>query len=263
MVDEKPRRCGGLALGLMLASSGAQAAAPMPAPAPAPAPAPVVWTTQADHQNMLDQLGIRALRPGPSGDEKAPNHANYDEALANPFPDYPALMRLNAGEEVKNARQWQQRRAEIKAGFDAEVLGKVPAHVPAVRWRVSREDHYALAGVPVVARHLVGGVDNAAFPAIAVEIRLVVVVPEHAPKPVPVLVMFGRYAGSPFGPAPVGAAALVPAKDSRREDLVAGAGALPCWTLPACRLTMARGCAKALSGWSTKASRASPAIGGR
>ena len=29
---------------------------------------------------MMDQLGIKALRPGPSGNEKAPNHANYDES---------------------------------------------------------------------------------------------------------------------------------------------------------------------------------------
>ena len=34
---------------------------------------------------MLDQLGITGLRPGPSGNEHAPDHANIDEALANPF----------------------------------------------------------------------------------------------------------------------------------------------------------------------------------
>ena len=38
---------------------------------------------------MMDQLGIKALRPGPSGNEKAPNHANYDESQANPFPNVP------------------------------------------------------------------------------------------------------------------------------------------------------------------------------
>jgi hypothetical protein len=32
--------------------------------------------TEQDHQNMMDQLGIKALRPGPSGDEKRPDHAN-------------------------------------------------------------------------------------------------------------------------------------------------------------------------------------------
>ena len=39
-------------------------------------PAPVNFTAQQDHDNMMQQLGIKAVRPGPSGDEKAPNHAN-------------------------------------------------------------------------------------------------------------------------------------------------------------------------------------------
>jgi len=53
-------------------------------------PQPMNWTAEQDHQNMMDQLGIKALRPGPSGNENAPNHANYDEAKANPFPNLPA-----------------------------------------------------------------------------------------------------------------------------------------------------------------------------
>ena len=52
-------------------------------------PPPVTFTAEQDHQNMMDQLGIKALRPGPSGNEKAPNHANYDESQANPFPNLP------------------------------------------------------------------------------------------------------------------------------------------------------------------------------
>jgi len=36
-------------------------------------------TAADDHRNMMEQLGIKALRPGPSGNESAPNHANYDE----------------------------------------------------------------------------------------------------------------------------------------------------------------------------------------
>ena len=40
------------------------------------APSPVTFTSDQDHQNMMDQLGIKALRPGPSGNEKAPNHAD-------------------------------------------------------------------------------------------------------------------------------------------------------------------------------------------
>ena len=36
-------------------------------------PQPLNWTAQQDHQNMMEQLGIKALRPGPSGNENAPN----------------------------------------------------------------------------------------------------------------------------------------------------------------------------------------------
>ena len=44
-------------------------------------PPPVTFTADQDHQNMMDQLGIKSLRPGYSGNEKAPNHANYDLSL--------------------------------------------------------------------------------------------------------------------------------------------------------------------------------------
>ena len=50
---------------------------------------PVVFTTQQDHQNMLDQLGITELRPGRSNNEESPNAANYDESKANPYPVLP------------------------------------------------------------------------------------------------------------------------------------------------------------------------------
>ena len=73
-------------------------------PSPPAVPAPVAaesaakeWTAADDHQNMLDQLGITVLRPGPSGDEKAPNAANYDESLANPFPAPAAAVDVNDG----------------------------------------------------------------------------------------------------------------------------------------------------------------------
>ena len=38
--------------------------------------------------------------PGPSGDEKAPNHANYDESKANPYPNLPDPLTLNDGQKV-------------------------------------------------------------------------------------------------------------------------------------------------------------------
>jgi len=37
-------------------------------------PPHVKFTAEQDHQNMMDKLGIKSLRPGPSGNESAPNH---------------------------------------------------------------------------------------------------------------------------------------------------------------------------------------------
>src|SRR6266550_8709274 len=92
---------------------------------------PLNWTAAEDHQNMMDQLGIKALRPGPSGTETAPNHANYEEAAANPFPDLPEVLTLKNGKKVTTRDMWwNQRRPEITEDFDREVLGRVPKNVP-------------------------------------------------------------------------------------------------------------------------------------
>src|SRR5512134_2725296 len=89
------------------------------------------WTTQEDHQNMMNQLGIKRLRPGPSGNENAPNHANYDESLANPFPDLPEVLTLKNGKKVTKAKLWwKERRPEIVEDFEREVLGRIPPNVP-------------------------------------------------------------------------------------------------------------------------------------
>src|SRR5579872_5434800 len=77
------------------------------------------WTAAEDHQNMMDQLGIKALRPGPSGNESAPNHANYDESLANPYPALPDVLTLKSGKKVTSAKMWwDQRRPEIVEDFE-------------------------------------------------------------------------------------------------------------------------------------------------
>jgi hypothetical protein len=96
------------------------------------------WTTAEDHQQMLGQLGITALRPGPSGSESAPNPANYDEALANPFPQLPEVLALRGGSTVSTVRQWwTRRRPEIIEDFEREVVGRVPANAPRITWRVT------------------------------------------------------------------------------------------------------------------------------
>ena len=149
--------------------------------------------TVADHQRMKEQLGIKTLRPGPSGNESAPNHANYDEALANPYPDLPPLLTLENGRKVTSAEMWwKQRRPEIVEAFDREVVGRVPAAVPKVSWRVNRTDRLDVAGHAVNSRDLIGVVDNSTYPAITVEIQMTVVTPAAATRPVPIMMMFGR-----------------------------------------------------------------------
>ncbi|HEY1897334.1 MAG TPA: acetylxylan esterase, partial [Terracidiphilus sp.] len=161
-------------------------------------------TTEQDHQNMMDQLGIKALRPGPSGNEKAPNHANYDEAKANPYPDLPDPLTMNDGQKVTSAQMWwDKRRPEIVESYEKYVYGRVPNRVPKVTWTVTAVDHEMLGFTPVTAKDLVGEVDNSSFPTIKVKIHMTLVTPARATGPVPVLMMFGR-AGFPAPNEPRG-----------------------------------------------------------
>src|ERR1700744_236449 len=168
-------------------------------------PPPVTFTAEQDHQNMMDQLGIKAVRPGPSGDEKAPNHANYDESKANPFPNLPDPLTLNNGQKVTTpAMWWDQRRPEIVDMYEKYVYGRVPDNVPRVNWTVTAVDHELIGFRPVIVKDLIGHVDNSSYPLINVNIHMTLVTPANAKRPVPVLMMFGR-AGFPAPNEPVGA----------------------------------------------------------
>jgi hypothetical protein len=156
-------------------------------------PAPVNFTAEQDHQNMMDQLGIKSLRPGPSGDDKAPNHANYDEALANPYPNLPDVLTLKNGKKVTTADTWWKlRRPEIAEDMEREVYGRIPKNVPKVTWEVKITDREWMGFTPVIAKKLVGHVDNSAYPLINVNIDMTMVLPANAKSPVPVLILFGR-----------------------------------------------------------------------
>jgi len=173
----------------------------------AQAPPAKEWTAAEDHQNMMDQLGIKALRPGPSGNESAPNHANYDEATANPFPNLPDPLTLKNGKKVTTPDMWnKQRRAEIIEDFEREVLGRVPRNVPKVTWTVtSTTNTVTPAGRATIQKQLKGHVDNAAYDAINVDIEMTLVTPADIHTPVPVMIMFGRLGGfGGRGPQPPG-----------------------------------------------------------
>ena len=160
----------------------------------AAAQTPKTWTADEDHQNMMDQLGIKALRPGPSGDEKAPNHANYDESLANPYPSLPDPLITKSGAKVATAEAWHARRAEIAEDLEREVYGRLPKNIPHVTWKVVLTDKEFVGRTPVIAKRLIGHVDNSSYPAISVDIEATEVVPVNAKGPVPVLIMFGQSA---------------------------------------------------------------------
>jgi lysophospholipase L1-like esterase len=173
-------------------TQGAPAGAPV---FPAAGCRPMNWTTEQDHRNMMDQLGIKALRPGPSGNENAPDHANYDESRANPFSDLPDALTLKNGQRVRTASQWwQRRRPEIVEDFEREVVGRIPPHVPKVTWTVTSLAHSTTGVFPVIEKQLIGHVDNSSCPAVTVDIQMTLVTPANAKGPVPVMVMFGSAA---------------------------------------------------------------------
>ena len=193
-------------------------------------PPPVTFTAEQDHQNMMDQLGIKALRPGPSGDERAPNAANYDESKANPYANLPdALTLINGGKVTTAEMWWKQRRPEIVRGLEEYVYGRVPANLPKVTWSVVASEKEMVAFHPVVAKQLVGHVDNASYPLINVNLRMTLVTPADVKGPVPVLIMFGpsRFPApgqpSPAELARINAAmkALLVQQDPSLKDVIA------------------------------------------
>lgn len=161
---------------------------------------------------MMARLGIRVLRPGRSPQPGGPNAANYDESKANPFPDYPELLRLKDGRPVTTPELWWKlRRPEILEDFEREVYGRVPPNAPPVRWDVVRAVEDKAGPFPVVVRELRGRAANPDCPALAVEIRMVVVTPAWVRERVPMMIRFGRPASPseelsspPPGSAPEG-----------------------------------------------------------
>lgn len=163
-------------------------------------PSPVNFTAEQDHQDMMNQLGIRKLRPGPSGNESAANHANYDESLANPYPQWPDVLTTKNGKKVTTPDMWwKQRRPEIAEDMEREVYGRLTQKIPAVTWTVKIQERELIGRIPVMVKQLVGHVDNSSYPLISVNISMVLVTPLNAKGKVPVLMMFGR----PVLPAPV------------------------------------------------------------
>ena len=153
---------------------------------------PVTYTAQQDHAHMMQQLGITKLRPGPGGNPKDANAANTDEALANPCAQLPDVLTTKNGKPVTTAAQWwATRRPEIVEDFETEIYGRMPAKTPGVNWTIKITDNEFVGRIPVIAKQMIGRVDNSEYPLINVNINMVLVLPTNVKGPVPVLIMFG------------------------------------------------------------------------
>jgi hypothetical protein len=163
--------------------------------------APVQLTAQEDHKRTMELLGIRSLRKGADPrNPKAENAVNYDEAKANPYPDLPDPLVLKDGKKVTTGEMWfKQRRPEIVEDFDREIYGRVPRDTPKVKWEVADTKKQKVGETEVVAKQLVGHVDNSACPQIGVDIKLTLTTPADAKGPVPVILEFGFGFGGRFG----------------------------------------------------------------
>lgn len=142
---------------------------------------------------MMDLLGIKEIREGADGmNPNAPNAANYDESKADMHLALPDPLVLSNGKAVTTPQVWwSKRRPQIVELFDWEILGKVPADVPKVKWRVVSVTHEKNGDVPVITKKLVGQVDNSGDPNLMVDIQLTLSTPADAKGPVPVIMEFG------------------------------------------------------------------------
>jgi hypothetical protein len=147
-----------------------------------------------DHQNMMDQLGIKALRPGKNGNDQ--KGKGFDEATANDWmPTMPDVLTMKNGAKVRTREQWPKRRAEILEDFEREVYGRIPKTTPKITWEISEPTQGTQGSIATVTRRITGRVDNSAFPQINVSVNASVTIPANAPGPVPVMLEFGMMTG--------------------------------------------------------------------
>ena len=173
--------CGLVMLGL-IASSGVRAGQ-----APPSSSSPLPLTAEQDHKRIMDLLKISGFPPG----AVATSPDTYNEALATPYPNLPDALTLKNGRKVTDAATWRTRRAEIIEDFEREIYGRRPANLPKVSWQVVKTTREANGSVATVTKQLLGRVDNAAYPAITVNIQATLTLPADARGRVPVIIQFG------------------------------------------------------------------------
>jgi len=159
---------------------------------------------RAERQREIEALHLTGVRDGTDGrNPDAPNAANYDPALANPYPRPSDVLRMEGGAETTTAALWwAERRPEIVAAFEREIYGRMPDNVPGVTWKVVSTKTESVNGVKAVVKELVGHVDNSAYPSISVEINMTETLPANVKGRVPVILQYGGGNRIPQGKRP-------------------------------------------------------------
>jgi len=150
----------------------------------------IAQLSAADHQLMIQKLGIAALRPGPSGNPAAPNAANSDESKATPYSTLPNPLIFDNGSSVKNQQDWEKRSEELKEHFAREVYGRMPENIPGVSWEIIEEKDSLFGEVNARFKKLIGHVDNSSYPDLEVNLELMMATPLETNRPVPLIMQF-------------------------------------------------------------------------
>jgi len=107
---------------------------------------------------------------------------NYDETKV-PAYALPALLAMRDGTPVRDASGWPARRAEIRSLLESQMFGRAPSRPEGLTFAVDAVDNAALGGRAV--RKLI------AIRARGMAFHLLLYLPAHAPRPVPVFVGLG------------------------------------------------------------------------
>ena len=180
----------GLALAISVAGLTAQQGGPPPtgapfdpAKVPAGLPEPKTWTAQQDHQNMMEQLGIKALRPGPSGNEQRAESRQLRrgdrESVSRSCRTSLTLKngkKVTTADDVVEAAPAGDRRGLRARSARPRAEERPEGHVDGHATQSTRRS----AARPVVGKQLVGHVDNSSYPAIDVDIQMTLVTPADA-----------------------------------------------------------------------------------
>ena len=167
-----------------------------PARAPASRPA---WIPQGydDHQNMMDQLNIKSLRPGKNGNKQTGK--GFDDLTGNDMmTSLPDVLKMNDGTKVTTVQQWPKRRAEILEDFEREVYGRIPKSTPKVTWEVVSTTNTTQNGIPTSTQLHTGHVDNSLPSQITVNIHgsFTKSPPNATTGQLPIMIEFGGVAGT-------------------------------------------------------------------